>query len=932
MAPIDAAGQAGYPNSEPTTAEQWKKEGNEAYREKRWRAATECYTAALRLCDAGSDLGLACLNNRAACWSQLGDHSSVVEDASAVIQLQPANVKALVRRMVAFEASGRKDEALADAAAILTIEPANARAKQLVDRLRRGHAVKAVPTGHLPRKEVLPMLHVFLFTENRPLRCYASLRALRRHAKDAQLSVTVFWSASSAKLVESYQLLQGWPELCRADEGTVNWLHAPGGELFKLFSRTVNRQMANGSQHMLLLSDRMVFYRDFSVGAAIEVLTMRSEVFTVRLDLNPRIEFFPEAKLLAWPPLLQTFAKDAGILLWTRHYEKSKAAFEAVSREVGWNAILPWTATIIRTEHVQHFFSALSPAPQSFEEMDSRAADWLSRRQRMKASEVQHRSACFAQPLLVSVVLDALDDAHREDALLRCHLRQEASADVARFAVAAGWSLEEAEQYLASATALDGDDAELVSYLLAPCSFGDDYLASGVVARPSCLYQLPRQLQPPQPLVSWLVPVRNMKHFLPDCITSIERQQGIGAGCFEVVFVDDSSDDETLEYLRTLKQAKPYIRIVGNDAQCGIARSLMTGWEHCQGDFVVRLDADDEADEERLRTQLRFFAKHEGVAVLGGHTQAFWTEERKFVVDRCAVSSPGSMKLAVWREFHGTQTSRRREELTLLQRGSAVWVDAGCAELNACKVTRIGEHSLLHGAEGWQDLLQAAQQAGEHVLLQRRDPLESRSESLPMHPLLVRASLLFEESAVGTTIALRRSAFRSCPFNEEEAECHAAWLRLEPHQHIANVGDVVVRKRRHSSNRAGRDASNIYESQCAAIRDHLREVVGLSCSLQDAEGLLHFRGPRSSEQGEKIAETLAEVRRYFVREYVRPPEQKRVGSFWTEFVDGKEDALEAAVDALHERFAAVVASRQRVISQAEADISPRPTYSRELPR
>lgn len=59
----------------------------------------------------------------------------------------------------------------------------------------------------------------------------------------------------------------------------------------------------------------------------------RSQAFSVRLDLNPRIDFFPEAQLLSSAPQLQAFARDPQVLLWTRWYDKSKMAFETVPRE-----------------------------------------------------------------------------------------------------------------------------------------------------------------------------------------------------------------------------------------------------------------------------------------------------------------------------------------------------------------------------------------------------------------------------------------------------------------------------------------------------------------------------------------------------------------------------------------------------------------------
>merc|ERR1719329_123327 len=100
---------------------------------------------------------MACLNNRAACYSQMKEHLKVVEDASLVIKAQPANIKALLRRMVAYDALGQQTKALEDAAGVLTMDPKNQHALQVVKKQRKGLTKKGNEEIRRPPEAGVPM-------------------------------------------------------------------------------------------------------------------------------------------------------------------------------------------------------------------------------------------------------------------------------------------------------------------------------------------------------------------------------------------------------------------------------------------------------------------------------------------------------------------------------------------------------------------------------------------------------------------------------------------------------------------------------------------------------------------------------------------------------------------------------------------------------
>lgn len=72
------------------------------------QAAIGKYTECLdNLPDKRSPLAIKCYSNRSACYKQLSNFDATVEDTTAVLEVEPNNVKALVRRAQAFEAIER---------------------------------------------------------------------------------------------------------------------------------------------------------------------------------------------------------------------------------------------------------------------------------------------------------------------------------------------------------------------------------------------------------------------------------------------------------------------------------------------------------------------------------------------------------------------------------------------------------------------------------------------------------------------------------------------------------------------------------------------------------------------------------------------------------------------------------------------------------
>jgi glycosyltransferase involved in cell wall biosynthesis len=111
----------------------------------------------------------------------------------------------------------------------------------------------------------------------------------------------------------------------------------------------------------------------------------------------------------------------------------------------------------------------------------------------------------------------------------------------------------------------------------------------------------------PEPALSLVVPVFNEEGNVVSLhgeLTRVARERG---GTYEIVFVNDGSQDATLARLERLAADDPTLRIVDLDGNFGEAAALSAGFAHARGAVVVTLDGDgqnDPADIPRLLARL----------------------------------------------------------------------------------------------------------------------------------------------------------------------------------------------------------------------------------------------------------------------------------------------------------------------------------------
>lgn len=121
------------------------------------------------------------------------------------------------------------------------------------------------------------------------------------------------------------------------------------------------------------------------------------------------------------------------------------------------------------------------------------------------------------------------------------------------------------------------------------------------------------------PDVSVLLPCYNASETLEETLTSLQKQT---YSDFEVICIDDGSTDGTADLLKAWCQTDQRFIYLPTD-HSGVIAAANTGLEFCQGEIIVRMDADDRCHPDRIKIQRDFLLKNPEIAVVGSLVEGF---------------------------------------------------------------------------------------------------------------------------------------------------------------------------------------------------------------------------------------------------------------------------------------------------------------------
>lgn len=118
-----------------------------------------------------------------------------------------------------------------------------------------------------------------------------------------------------------------------------------------------------------------------------------------------------------------------------------------------------------------------------------------------------------------------------------------------------------------------------------------------------------------KPKVSVVLPAYNAEKYIAQSIESILGQTFKD---FELIIINDCSQDKTWGIIEKFAKRDKRILAISNTKNLKLANSLNKGIELAKGKYIARMDADDWSYPDRLETQYRFMEKHPKVGIVGG--------------------------------------------------------------------------------------------------------------------------------------------------------------------------------------------------------------------------------------------------------------------------------------------------------------------------
>ncbi len=204
--------------------------------------------------------------------------------------------------------------------------------------------------------------------------------------------------------------------------------------------------------------------------------------------------------------------------------------------------------------------------------------------------------------------------------------------------------------------------------------------------------------------VSVIIPVRNGKEFIGECLDSVIKQD---YQALEIIVIDDGSTDFDYQTLSQLDARIKVIRLEGR----GVSHARNAGMAHASGEYIAFLDADDIWFPGKITAQVRYFESHPDVGCVFGRFKRWEANEAgKFepaaqLLEPCHALTDAEPERSGWLYTRlltgllvGMNTAMIRREVYQMLGGFDESMRIGEDYLFWLKISRIYEMHALDGA------------------------------------------------------------------------------------------------------------------------------------------------------------------------------------------------------------------------------------------
>ena len=167
-----------------------------------------------------------------------------------------------------------------------------------------------------------------------------------------------------------------------------------------------------------------------------------------------------------------------------------------------------------------------------------------------------------------------------------------------------------------------------------------------------------KDLNTKEPLVSVIMAAKNVEKYISEAIDSVINQTYKN---WELIIVDDGSNDTTLSIINDYTKNDSRIKIIHNEKSVGQAFARNTAVKNSSGDFLAILDADDIAMPDRITEQVHFLENNPNVSAIGGHAEIIDDNGKSLGIKRKALNIDAiRFSLLLQNQFiHSTMMIRR---------------------------------------------------------------------------------------------------------------------------------------------------------------------------------------------------------------------------------------------------------------------------------
>ncbi len=131
-----------------------------------------------------------------------------------------------------------------------------------------------------------------------------------------------------------------------------------------------------------------------------------------------------------------------------------------------------------------------------------------------------------------------------------------------------------------------------------------------------------------EPAITVLMPVFNGERFLGEAIGSILDQTFTD---FEFLIIDDGSTDKTMDIIKSHQDDR--IRLIKNEKNLGISKSLNKGIDLARASLIARMDADDISYPDRLERQYNYLAGNPDCALVSSSARVITEDGQTIYID-----------------------------------------------------------------------------------------------------------------------------------------------------------------------------------------------------------------------------------------------------------------------------------------------------------